>query len=573
MNTELAPIAYFSMEIGIEPQIPTYAGGLGVLAGDTLRAAADLGLPLIGVTLLYRQGYFRQQLDRHGHQTESPDPWSPEELLQPLEALVQVMIEGRSVEVRAWKHEIRGAFGNIVPVYFLDTQLDSNTPWDRQITDSLYGGDQRNRLCQEAILGFGGVAMLEALGHHNVQTFHLNEGHSALLTVALFLKLFPEGLARAMTLDQQEQVRRRCVFTTHTPVPAGQDQFPLDLVRDILGNGILQVIAQSGCCWDHTLNMTYLALRLSRYINGVAQRHSEVSRGMFPDYPINAITNGVHAATWTSPPFQKLFDRHVPEWRHDNHYLRYIISVPPHELQQAHREAKQLLFAEIQHRTSQELSLDVFTIGFARRSALYKRTDLILTDREQLLRIARDKAPMQLLFAGKAHPRDSDGKAMIEHVVQAAEIFGNQLRVLYLSDYDMQLAQLMCAGVDLWLNTPQKPQEASGTSGMKAALNGVPSLSVLDGWWIEGHVEGVTGWSIDEEYQSPSDSVVESRSLYTKLEHVILPLFYQRPREYAKVMRGALAFNGSFFNAQRMLSQYMRNAYYPKGIRNGSNNA
>jgi starch phosphorylase len=310
--------------------------------------------------------------------------------------------------------------------------------------------------------------------------------------------------------------------------------------------------------------MTYLALRLSRYVNGVAQRHSEISRGMFPHMPINAITNGVHAATWASPPFQRLYDRYVPEWRHDNHYLRYAISVPVHEIQQAHAEAKHRLLEEVRQRTGVDLPHDVFTIGFARRAALYKRADLLFTNRDRLLRIDRDVAPMQILFAGKAHPRDDAGKAMIQHVVEAAGAFGNRLPVIYLPDYDMGLAQLLCAGADLWLNTPQKPQEASGTSGMKAALNGVPSFSVLDGWWIEGHVEGVTGWSIDEDFQAPSDWVQESNSLYEKLEHAILPLFYRRPAEYAKVMRAAIALNGSFFNAQRMLSQYVRNAYWPR---------
>jgi len=560
-------IAYFSMEIGLDPHIPTYAGGLGVLAGDMLRAAADMAVPMVGVTLLYRQGYFRQQLDGAGRQSESPAPWSPEEFLEPLDARVRLALEGRSVEIRAWKKELRGVFGNIVPVYLLDTQLESNSPRDRQITDVLYGGDQRYRLCQEAVLGLGGVAMLDALGHRDVKTYHMNEGHSALLTLGLLAKTAPDGRVRGWSPDVEDAIRRQCVFTTHTPVPAGHDQFPFDLVRSVLGDDVVQVISQSGCCWHDTLNMTYLALRLSRYVNGVAQRHSEVSQGMFPRTPINAITNGVHAVTWTSPPFQRLFDRHVPQWRHDNQYLRYIISAPLHEIQQAHAESKQLLLEDVRRRTGVSLSPDVFTIGFARRAALYKRTDLLFTDREWLLRIVRDVAPLQLVFAGKAHPRDNDGKAMIQHVTDAAAALGDKLRVLYLPDYDMELGQLMCAGVDLWLNTPQKPQEASGTSGMKAALNGVPSLSVLDGWWIEGHVEGVTGWSIDEDFLAPSDSARESESLYHKLERTILPLYYRRPMEYAKVMRAAIALNSSFFNAQRMLNQYVHNAYWPRNGR------
>jgi starch phosphorylase len=564
---DIPPVAYFSMEIGLEPEMPTYAGGLGMLAGDTLRAAADLGVPLIGITLLYRQGYFHQQLDAHGRQSESPMPWTPEDVLQPLEARVTITLENRAVAIRAWKKEIRGVFRSVVPVYLLDTQLESNSAWDRQLTDCLYGGDQRYRLCQEAVLGLGGVVMLDALGHRDVQVFHMNEGHSALLTLGLLARSNADGRIRDMTPEAAEAVRRRCVFTTHTPVPAGHDQFPFDLVRNVLGPDVVRAIQESGCCWHDTLNMTYLALRLSRYVNGVAQRHSEISRGMFPQTPINAITNGVHAVTWTSSPFQQLYDRHIPEWRHDNHYLRYIISAPLHEIQQAHADAKRVLLEEVRRRTGVELSHDVMTIGFARRAALYKRADLLFADRERLLRIDRDFAPLQILFAGKAHPRDDAGKALIQHVYEAAAAFGSRLPVVYLPDYDMRLAQLLCAGADLWLNTPQKPQEASGTSGMKAALNGVPSLSVLDGWWIEGHVEGVTGWSIDEDFQAPSDSVQESNCLYQKLERVILPLYYRRGADYAKVMRAAIALNGAFFNAQRMLSQYARNAYWP---RNGS---
>jgi len=296
-------------------------------------------------------------------------------------------------------------------------------------------------------------------------------------------------------------------------------------------------------------------------VNGVAMRHGEISRGMFPNYPINSITNGVHGVTWASLPFQRLYDRHFPEWRRDNLYLRYAISIPLGEIQQAHVEAKQLLLAEVERRTGVHLDPAAFTIGFARRAATYKRADLLFNNLDRLRRIAAQAGPLQVLYGGKAHPQDEGGKTMIRRVFEAAAALGDTVRVGYLSDYDMALAKFLCGGVDLWLNTPQKPQEASGTSGMKAALNGIPSLSVLDGWWIEGHLDGTTGWSIGEDDGAPSDPAQEATSLYDKLEFVILPLFYRRAMAYAEVMRSVIALNASFFSAQRMVGQYLQNAY------------
>ncbi|HXG09797.1 MAG TPA: alpha-glucan family phosphorylase [Gemmataceae bacterium] len=554
-------VAYFSMEIALEPAMPTYAGGLGVLAGDTLRAAADLGVPLVGVSLLHRKGYFRQHLDAQGNQTESPAAWSPEKLLEPLPPRVSVNIEGRRVQLRAWRYLIRGVSGHTVPVYFLDTALEENSPWDQTLTDHLYGGDPRYRLCQEVVLGLGGVAMLRALGHDRVWTYHMNEGHSALLALGLLAHQAEGGRVRVITESAREAVRRRCVFTTHTPVPAGHDQFPIGLVRRVLGDEWTTALGAAACCLNDTLNMTYLALFFSRYINGVAMRHGEISRSMFPGYPVNSITNGVHAATWTAEPFGRLYDRHIPEWRRDNLYLRYAISIPLGEIQQAHAEAKRLLLAEVEKRSGTRLDPQTLTLGFARRATTYKRPGLLFSDLERLRRIVRQAGPLQIVYGGKAHPHDEGGKALIRRIFEAASALSPAIRVIYLPEYDLALAKLLCAGVDVWLNTPQKPQEASGTSGMKAALNGVPSLSILDGWWVEGHLEGITGWSIDEDPRAPSDSAREAESLYAKLEYVIAPLFYRRPLAFAEVMRSAIAINGSFFNAQRMVGQYLQNAY------------
>jgi starch phosphorylase len=552
------------MDVAVDSKIPTYSGGLGVLAGDLLRSAADLELPMVSVSLVHRKGYFDQRLDAHGNQLESPAKWSPENHLESPSERVSVSIEGREVQLRAWRYDFCGITGHVVPLFFLDADLPENDSADRGLTDFLFGGDERYRLCQEVILGLGGVAMLRALGYRDIQVFHMNEGHSALATLALMEEYARTKTERQVSETEAEAVRRQCVFTTHTPVPAGHDRFPADLVYQVLGNERGGALARLQLL-DGSLNMTELALRFSGFVNGVSMRHGEVSRAMFPSYRIEAITNGVHAATWVSAPFAALYDRLLPEWRRDNCFLRYAVGIPIPEIRRAHAEAKNELVRQIRWITGIQLDENVFTLGFARRATAYKRGDLLFTEVERLKRIARDTGPMQLVYAGKAHPRDEGGKAIIRRIFEAGAALADDVRVVYLENYDVALGRVLCSGVDLWLNTPLRPQEASGTSGMKAALNGVPSLSVRDGWWIEGHVEGITGWSIGDETTPENDSTAEADSLYTKLDQHILPLFYREPDRFAQVMRFAIALNGSFFNTQRMLSQYVRNAYVSCG--------
>ncbi|MEO8371216.1 MAG: alpha-glucan family phosphorylase, partial [Candidatus Solibacter sp.] len=330
-----ATVAYFSMEIALDPSMPTYSGGLGVLAGDTLRAAADLGAPMVGITLVHRKGYFEQHLDAQGTQSESATDWKPEEFLEPVGPMATANIEGREIRIRAWRYLIKGVRGHVVPVYLLDAAVAGNSPWDQELTDHLYGGDAHYRLCQEVILGMSGVELLGNLGLAQIETYHMNEGHAALLTLALVERQMAgrPGFANASDL---QAVRHQCVFTTHTPVPAGQDQFPRYLVHQVLGEPRAAALEATGAYVDGALNMTLLALIGSRYVNGVAMQHGEVSRSMFPKYPIRAITNGVHAVTWTSPEFAKLYDRHIPEWRHDNLYLRYAIGISTGEVREAH---------------------------------------------------------------------------------------------------------------------------------------------------------------------------------------------------------------------------------------------
>jgi len=562
---ETMTIAYFSMEIGLDAAMSTYSGGLGILAGDTLKTAADLGLPMIGVTLVHRRGYFRQHLDAAGNQTETDSPWQPEQFLTPLSPHVVVKLADRDVHVQAWRYLIRGESGHTVPVYFLDTSLADNNPYDRTLTDHLYGGDGRYRLCQEEVLGLGGIALLRALGYQNVRAYHMNEGHSALAILALLEEQAWGRSLSSVSESDKDAVRQRCVFTTHTPLPVGHDGFPLDLVRAVLGSERADFLVAADCCPAGRLDMTYLALTFARYINGVSMRHEEVSRGIFSNYSIESVTNGVHAFTWTSPAFRRLFDHYIPEWRRDNLYLRYAISIPLGDIRQAHAEARAALFSEIEQRTGIRLRPGAITLGLARRATAYKRTDLLFTDLDRLRRIRRQVGPIQVICGGKAHPRDEAGKALIRRVHQASAALGEDIPVVYLEEYDMAVASHLCPGVDVWLNTPQKPMEASGTSGMKAALNGVPSLSVLDGWWIEGHIEGVTGWSVGDGWRNESSPVDDAASLYDKLEYMVLPMFYERPDAFAAIMRSAIALNGSYFNTQRMLMQYQQNAYQAAG--------
>jgi starch phosphorylase len=564
--SEQRKIAYFSMEIALEAALPTYSGGLGILAGDMLRSAADLGLPLIAVTLVYRDGYFVQHIDAAGNQSETAERWDPRTRLTRIDRTVTIGIEGRRVEVAAWRYELTGFGGHVVPVYLLDTDLASNDPHDRALTNALYGGDGRYRIAQEIVLGYGGYALLEGLGIvESVGTFHMNEGHSAFLVPAAIEARAVQRGGTDVTSDDITSTRKRFAFTTHTPVPAGHDRFDHALSVAMLGEGRAALIDRIGGFHDGYVNMTKLALRGSHYVNAVAMRHGEVSRALFPGDTIHAITNGVHVGRWTSPSFAAMFDRHIPAWRADNEYLRHVVGISLEEIAAAHRAAKDQLAVEVKKRANVALDTSRFTIGFARRAAEYKRGYLAFWDVDRLREVAKKAGPLQFVFAGKAHPQDAEGKAVIKRIFDAAAVLGDEtLRIVYLENYEIGLAQRLVAGVDLWLNTPRPPLEASGTSGMKAALNGVPSLSTLDGWWVEGCIEGRTGWAIGDEHTTltgDAANAADAASLYDKLETEIVPLYYKDPDGYARVMRGAIAFNASYFNTQRSVEQYVRVAY------------
>lgn len=551
-------IAYFSMEIALRNEIPTYSGGLGVLAGDTVRSAADLELPLVAVSLVSRSGYFRQEIDSAGKQTEHPDDWDPSHWATPLTAAVAVQIEQRNVWVCGWLYILEGNMGGRVPVILLDTDLDINLPEDRDITRYLYGGDAAYRLKQEVVLGIGGARMVQALGF-NVRQYHMNEGHSALLSLELLRRYAypPEDLRPGESPYNVPRVREMCNFTTHTPVEAGHDQFPYNLVQRVLGD-FIDLPTLKSLAGNDRLNMTRLALNLSQYVNGVAKRHAEVSRKMFPGYTVHAVTNGVHPHTWTFPAFAKLYDHYLPGWCHEPELLSRADRIPEEAIWAAHMETKRALIEKVKALTGLQLSLHLPIFGFARRMTAYKRPDILFTDLAHLKAIAHEH-PFQLVLAGKAHPRDDGGKRLIEMLHAHMRELADSITIAYLPNYNLDIAQALTAGVDVWLNTPLRPLEASGTSGMKAAFNGVPQLSVLDGWWVEGCIEGVTGWAIGDSSESKnSDDAV---TLYQKLEQVVLPMYYGNTAGWIGVMKGAISKNACYFNSHRMMRRYATEAY------------
>lgn len=587
--TDGARVAYFTMEVAIDDTLPTFSGGLGVLAGDYLRSAADLGMPLVAVTLLYRKGYFSQRIDSEGRQHEEPVSWDPASSLEPLESEVEVSIGGRPVRVGAWRLLVTGVSGAVVPLYFLDAARPGNALQDQALSDSLYGGDDEYRLGQEVVLGEGGMAMLKALGHDRIEVFHMNEGHSALLTLCLLAEAeqeappaespetppsddpgasHGESLGPPLSVGRIAMVRQRTVFTTHTPVPAGHDVFPVELARRTLPGSRMRELEQLGLLEGGSLNMTGLGARLSGYVNAVSRLHRDVAQAMLPGTAVASITNGVHVARWASPAMAELFDRHLGGWRLDSALLRYASSVPLDEIAAAHRSSKQALVSDVRRRTGVALDPDAFTIGLARRVTTYKRATLLFSDPDRLRRLASQLGPLQVVCAGKAHPRDTPGKQLLVELSQAAAALAGAVSVVFVENYGLAAAARLCAGADIWLNTPQALNEASGTSGMKAAVNGVPSLSILDGWWVEGCLEGATGWAIGDG-AGPGARLVpaegadasDAGSLYDRLERVVLPLFWGEPAAFLAVRRSAVALNGSFFSTDRMVREYALAAY------------
>jgi starch phosphorylase len=556
-------IAYFSMEIGLRDEIPTFSGGLGILAGDTVKSAADLNLPFVPVTLMSKKGYFVQEIDSQGHQTEKPAMWDPSKLMKRAPEKVSVMIEGREVHIQAWIYFVESPRGPVVPVIYLDVDLPENSAEDRVLTDHLYGGDNTYRIKQEVILGIGGVRMLRKLGFQ-VKKYHMNEGHAAFLTLELLheYKKDIEAVWDESHIWDTEAVKDLCVFTTHTPVDAGHDKFSYELFSQVFGD-YFPVNVLKKLAGEKSVNMTLLGFNLSNFVNGVAKKHGEVSQNMFPGYKINAITNGVHSFTWTSDSFKKVFDKYLPGWAHEPEIFVRIGVIPDEELWDAHSEAKRKLIDYVNSVSDADMEYDTLTIGFARRATAYKRADLLFTDLERLEKIGKGK--IQIIYAGKAHPKDEVGKQLIEKIYAYKEKLKGIIKIAFIQNYKMDIALQLVSGVDIWLNTPLRPLEASGTSGMKAAHNGVMNFSVLDGWWIEGHIEGFTGWAIGpaptEVEPDNNMNKIDAEDLYVKLENKIIPVYYNDRKTWVRMMQNAIGKNAYYFNTHRMMRRYVTEAY------------
>jgi len=552
-------IAYFSMEIGFKNEIPTYSGGLGILAGDSVKSIADLGVDAVAITLLSEKGYFYQTFTDDGYQQEQDYNWNVESLLNKLDIQVTVNIEGRDVLVNVWEYDLKGVRGDIVKILFLDTNVKTNSEQDRFLTSHLYGGDKLYRLRQEIILGIAGVKALRALNYYP-KKYHMNEGHAAFLILELYNEL--KGVSDEEA--KRNVLKTLCSFTTHTPVAAGHDAFDKYMLMQQFSNNVPESILSYACEGDK-FSMTRLALNYSSYINAVARKHQEVSKQMFPGYPIDYITNGIHTTTWVNKHHASLFDKYIIDWRVNPFELRNVHKIPLNEILLTHKKAKQELIDYVNTTENVGFEYDVFTIGFARRATAYKRAELLFSDIDRLKHLSKTVGRIQIVFAGKAHPSDTQGKEIIQHIKHMADHLAPTIKLVFLENYNMFVGKLMTSGVDVWLNTPKRPLEASGTSGMKAAANGVPSLSIPDGWWVEGCIEGLTGWAIGSEFVTGMDDAqidkFDSNMLYEKLENDILPLFYNNPFGYALVMRNAIAINASYFNTHRMVKQYLVRAY------------
>ncbi|MCF7823524.1 MAG: alpha-glucan family phosphorylase [Candidatus Marinimicrobia bacterium] len=547
MSNNQATIAYFSAEIGISPSVHTYSGGLGILAGDHIKAAADLGVNMVALTLMYKEGYFKQRMDEEGNQTEVYPRFEPEPFLDRLPVMVSLPLRGHDVQIQAWKYTFTGIRGNNIDVLFLDTDIPENTEEDRDITLRLYAGGKDHRILQEAILGFGGIRILRQLGYKDFSTYHMNEGHCSFLTLEL-LKEFA---------GNEEEVRKRCHFTTHTPVSAGHDHFASERVSKLIGDLLPNDLKLPSMVLNSRVHMTELGLYYSRSANGVSALHGQVARDQFPEFKIGHVTNGVFHRYWVGKIFREVYDRNLPGWREDPTRLLEIDSIPAEELLFARRGQKKFLLDYANSQSQRALSPRILTIGFARRAAEYKRARLIFHDKERLIRMAKGNK-IQFVFAGKAHPRDDHGKEILKDIVIQAKELQGEVKIVFLENYNMWLGNLITSGVDVWLNTPLRPNEASGTSGMKATLNGVPNLSIMDGWWAEGCNHGVNGWAIGD--PNNANDAADADHLYRLLEEEIIPTFYNDQRKWISIIREAIK-TGVQFTGTRMVQDYLREYY------------
>lgn len=554
-------IAYFVMECAVDSRIPTYSGGLGVLAGDTLQSFADLEIPAVCITLLWKNGFTDQRLSKDGVQLSGGQEWDVEQFMQPLNTIVKIPVGGKDIAIKAYKYTVESIKGNNgIDVFFLTPDIPENDPETRKICDRLYIEGGITRLKQEIILGIGGYEMLKALKYKPF-LYHINESHSALLIA---------GLMKDM--NDLNRVKSRVVFTTHTPVPAAFDKFGMKDVKDALseycGDKVFNDIYMEKLDDSDELNLSWLALKNAKNVVAVSRKHKFVSERIFEGHKLKYVTNGIHHVKWASPHHKMLYSKYVKGWEEDPSLLRDAACIPDSEFINAHVLCKETLIEIINSETDSSFVPGDFTIGMAKRVTHYKRNNLILANPDRLIDIAERKGNIQIIFAGKAHPADTDGMAMIKAIHDSYAYIASKtkkIKIAFLENYNIHKAGIMLSGVDLWLNNPIRPLEASGTSGMKAALNGVPSFSVLDGWWLEACMEGTNGWGIGPKLNwsdlSYSDDMHDLKDIYGKLEFKIMELYYTNFSEYVRIMKMAASTVPPFFNTNRMVSEYVTDLY------------
>lgn len=546
MNNKPISIAYFSLEYGINDNIKLYAGGLGILAGDTLKTAANKKLDYCGVGILYKKGYFKQVINDAGEQETLEDIWDYEKFLTLKLTPKEYQIGGYKIWLQVWEYQVKSINGSI-PLYLIDCDLPQNSEFFKSISYHLYPNEYLLKHRQELVLGIGGVKILEEIRGSLTDIIHINESHAGFCIVEL-LKRF-----------SNDEVKQKLVFTTHTPVPAGHEVFTKYQIKEYLGED-LTLLDDQFKTGEH-LKMTEMCYFYSKFSNGVSKKHSQVASKMFEGFEFDFITNGIDVNTWINPKMAELFDKNIDNWRLVPQNLRLAQTISHVDFAQTKKAIKVAYFNKLNSQINSKLDPEIFTICFARRAANYKRMNLLFRDFERLEKIASKFTKLQVLFSGKAHPNDELGQKYIQEIISFTKKKSPHVEICFLTDYNMDTSADLVSGVDIWLNNPIVPLEASGTSGMKAALNGVPSFSTVDGWWPEGLVEGVTGWSIGTGKEGEEFLEEEAENLYSKLEHVILPIYYNDSKNWIDIQKSSIAINGSYFNTSRMLDEYILKAY------------
>jgi starch phosphorylase len=534
------------MEIALEEELKTYAGGLGVLAGDILRAASELKVPLVGITILNPLGYLKQKINFFGQQISKAEAEFDYKKLKKINKTIEIIIGLEKVKIGIWQYSLKSNDGLIIPIYFLDTDIEGNLKADKKISGHLYNDNRIYRLKQEIVLGRGGIKLLSALGYNNINKIHLNEGHGSLAGLELLLEQKEKSF-----ISRLKNVRQKCVFTTHTSIPDSQEIFSFSDFKRLQTDfpSELNFLVK-----DEKINFTLLGFYFSNYINAVSKKHQEIVSRLYPLNDIKSNTNGVDSIFWASDEFKMLYDKYILNWREDNALLKNASKIPTKEILLAHQKAKNKLINYVNNISKSKLKEDVFTIGYARRFTAYKRPEFLLKEVNRLIEINNKVGKIQIIYSGKAHRSDKEGKRMIKDIMNFKKQLKGKIELVFIEDYDLAKAKMLVSGVDIWLNTPELYNEACGTSGMKAAHNGVPQLSTLDGWWPEGYQENKTGWAISEKKEGTSN-------LYSLLADKIIPLYYNNKESWVKIMRSTIFINAAYFNSQRNLKQYIKEAY------------